>query len=301
MAQGTTEKIAADEAKDKYGVTCPHERMPNGELRFRLTNPDGSAYIKTISTPNSGWQNSHYHKHVYETYIVQSGWMALASLREGGLVIERFTQGDVVTTKLNEPHNVYLPADTVIHTVKHGQSEVRDWWPVTELDGLTKNLTEAEILARCQHPIQTSPLDPRFGSYIDVYNNLDTLIWQVPGFFVGGAAIFFGFVASSFQSGTTKLPLTVWGLLFLFVGALFLIGAYTMSRLRIHHTRMGIELKGMEPIGYFHTRSTTIRKLWPPAAPHVFIAFFSILGGFCLFISALVLTKSQWLITLMQQ
>jgi mannose-6-phosphate isomerase-like protein (cupin superfamily) len=298
MGQDSSEKIAADEAERIYGVTCPHERMPNGELRFRLTSSDGSAYIKTVSTPNSGWQNSHYHKHVYETYIVQSGWMALASLRDGCLVIERFTQGDLVTTKLDEPHNVYLPADAVIHTVKHGYSEVRDWWPVTELDDRTKHLAEAEIIARCQHPIRSGSLDPRFGSYIGVYNNLDTLIWQVPGFFVGGAAIFFGFVASSFQSGITKLPSIAWGLLFLFVSALFLIGAYSMSRLRIHHSRMGIELKGMETMGYFHTRCTTVRKWWPPAAPHVFIAFFSVLGGFCLLISALILSKSPWLMSL---
>lgn len=300
MVQDTPEKIAVDEAERLYGVTCPHERMPNGELRFRLASSDGSAYIKTVSTPNSGWQNSHYHKHVYETYIVQSGWMALASLRDGRIVIEKFTQGDVVTTKLDEPHNVYLPANAVIHTVKHGRSEVRDWWPVAELDGRTKNLTEAEILARCQPPIRPELLDPKFGSYIDVYNNLDTLIWQVPGFFVGGAAIFFGFVASSFQSGSTKLPSIAWGLLFLFVSALFLIGAYTMSRLRIHHTRMGIELKDMEQTGYFHTRSATVRKWWPPAAPHVFIAFFTVLGVFCFLVAALTLSKSSWLCSLLQ-
>lgn len=299
MNQNSIENITIEEAKERYGITCPHKRMPNGELRFRLASADGSTYIRTVSTPNSGWQNSHYHKHVFETYIVQSGWMALASLRNGNIEIERFAPGEVVTTKLYEPHNVYLPESAVIHTVKHGHATDRDWWPVPDLDGRTQNLTEAEILARCQSA-KAGQLDPRFGSYINVYNNLDTLIWQVPGFFVGGAAIFFGFVASSFQSGSTALPAIAWGLLFLFVSALFLIGAYSMCRLRIHHTRMGAELVSMESAGYFHSRAVTVRRWWPPPAPHVFIIFFSILGIFCLLVAGLVLSKSAWLMSVVQ-
>lgn len=299
MSQNESKIIGIDDAEKLHGITCPHEQMPNGELRFRLVSSDGSAYIKTVASPVGGWQNSHYHENIYETYIVQSGWMAFASLRDECLIIEKYNQGDVVTTKCNEPHNVYLPANAVIHTVKHGFSKVRDWLPVPDLDRQTKNLTEKDLLARCQSQIVLEPLDSRFGSYIDVYNNLDTLIWQVPGFFVGGSAIFFGFVASSFQSGSTKLPTIVWGLLFLFVSALFIVGAYSMSRLRVHHTRMGLELNKMEASGYFHTRLKTVRKWWPPAAPHVFIGFFTILGCFCGIISILILNNSAWLLSLL--
>lgn len=144
--------ISIDEAKDMHGVVCAHERMDNGELRFRLRSPDGSAYIRTVAGTIGAWQKSHFHKTVRETYIVQDGWMAMATLRQKKPVIQRFAAGGIVTTKPFEHHNVYLPAHAVIHTVKHGNGEGNDWWKSLELDELIKNVSEQEIIRISMSP-----------------------------------------------------------------------------------------------------------------------------------------------------
>jgi hypothetical protein len=300
MPQDTPTQILCDEAKENYGITCPHERMPNRELRFRLVSTDGSAYIRTVSALGSGWQRSHFHKQVFETYIVQSGWMALASLRNGDLMLEKFVAGEIITTERLVPHNVYLPANAVIHTVKHGNTAEKDWWPSPELDHRTTLLTEEDILLRAQMPTVADDLDPRFSSYIDVYNNLDSLIWQVPGFFIASAAIIFGFLTSSMSKESISLPPIVWACVFIFVGLLFLIGTYSMHRIRLHHTRMGSEIMLLEPSGYFHQRAKSVRRFWPPSAPHVFMVFFAALGVASLVAAYLVFTQHPWLLQLAQ-
>ena len=65
-------EIPPDEAKEKHGVwTAHHEMKPGGELRFRLSQSDGTRYIRTERPAESGseWQDAHYHKNVQETYI----------------------------------------------------------------------------------------------------------------------------------------------------------------------------------------------------------------------------------------
>lgn len=140
-------ELSAKEA-EKYGITAKHDRMPNGELRFRLRNRDGSAYIRTEATSSSGWQKSHYHKSVRETYIVQSGTMALAEWIKENLRIRLFGPSEIVTTEPYVPHNVYLFANAVIHTVKHGdEGEVADWHADSSLDEKTTQLLESDILS----------------------------------------------------------------------------------------------------------------------------------------------------------
>ena len=67
--------------------------------------------------------------------------------------------------------------------------------------------------------------------------------------------------------------------MFLLIGTLFLLGTYSMSRIRIHHSRMGSELRQLEKEGYFHTREETVKSFWPPGAPIVFMLVFSVLGA----------------------
>ncbi len=62
--------VGLEEARSK-GVSIEHNQMPNGEFRFRLKHEDGTAYIRTEVTDSGGWQKSHYHRGVRETYIVQ--------------------------------------------------------------------------------------------------------------------------------------------------------------------------------------------------------------------------------------
>jgi hypothetical protein len=138
--------IEPEEARSK-GVWIHHSEMPNGELRFRLKHSDGTAYSRTEATEDSGWQNSHYHRSILETYIVQRGRMALAELVDGALKMRVFGRGEICTTEPNISHNVYLFRGSVIHTVKHGEGgNAADWQANPSLDERTVHLDEADIL-----------------------------------------------------------------------------------------------------------------------------------------------------------
>lgn len=141
------EEISADLAA-KRGVSASHSKMDNGELRYRLMAADGSAYVRTEASSVGGWQNSHYHKAVLETYIVQKGWAALVELERGELCWQVMKPGDVYTTRPEVSHNVYLPAAAVIHVIKHGGTGTGgDWFSDEVLDSKTKHLPEVKILS----------------------------------------------------------------------------------------------------------------------------------------------------------
>lgn len=139
------------------GLQANGEIMDNGETRYRLVHPDGTAYIRTEAGRNGAWQNAHHHQGARETYAVETGWMALASEpdNEGRFgSVEVFFPGDTVTTKPHYNHNVYLPERAVIHTIRHGidpgcgnpDKGGADWYPASEeFDAWTKSLTVEDI------------------------------------------------------------------------------------------------------------------------------------------------------------
>ncbi|MBR0852510.1 hypothetical protein JQ543_32605 [Bradyrhizobium diazoefficiens] len=135
-----------DQDAAALGVLTNHEQMDNGEYRFRLVGADGAAYIRTVAGGRGAWQNSHFHEAVRETYIVQSGWMALAQRNEQGVTLQVYRPGQLLTTEPRVSHNVYLPANAVIHTVKYGGANESDWHADKELDRATKPITEDQIL-----------------------------------------------------------------------------------------------------------------------------------------------------------
>ena|ERR1022692_1952841 len=121
--------------------------MDNGELRYRLVATDGSAYVRVEASADGGWQNSHYHKAVLETYIVQKEWAAFVELVDACVQWRIMMPGDVYTTRREVSHNVYLPARAVIHVVKHcGTGAGNDWYSDEMLDSRTKHLSEDEVL-----------------------------------------------------------------------------------------------------------------------------------------------------------
>jgi len=130
---------------ETHGLRLNDEVMENGELRIRLSSQDGSAYIRTESGQSGAWQNSHYHEGIEETYIVQKGWFGFAKLVDGNLSLRIQKENEVCTVKMMVSHNLYLPADSVIHTVKHGKVKQGDWHESKKLDALTKHLSELEI------------------------------------------------------------------------------------------------------------------------------------------------------------
>ena len=153
MGGDKTRRIDEAEAAER-GIFTGHSEMPNGEVRFRLRSRDGTAYIRTeaVTAPISeteGWQSSHLHKAVQETYIVQTGRMALVEIVEPGQVRTRiFSAGGIVTTQPGVAHNVFLFPGAVIHTVKHGEDgDLQDKHDTPALDEITRHLTIAEIIA----------------------------------------------------------------------------------------------------------------------------------------------------------
>jgi len=128
-----------------FGINVNHEVMNNGELRFRLNSSDGSAYIRTESGEIGAWQNSHFHLTLEETYIIQKGWICIAELIEGELKLVVQNESDIYTVNSKVVHNIYLPKNTIIHTVKHGNSRTNDWHKCEALDDLTVHLSELDI------------------------------------------------------------------------------------------------------------------------------------------------------------
>lgn len=179
-------EISAEEARTKHQISTLHHEMPNGEFRFRLNKADGTSYIRTEASVEGAWQNSHFHRHVRETYIVQSGWIAYAEPDVNDVRIEVYREGELFTTKPGIVHNIYMPANSVIHTVKHGRCDKPDRLVtgVDKFDSKCKELTGEEKILEC---------DRRKGSvseneiYSASYRHFDNLIWQVPAWI---AAIF---------------------------------------------------------------------------------------------------------------
>jgi len=138
--------IITDFEASKFGIITKHEKMQNGEYRFRLLSKDGSSYIRTESSGIVEWQNSHYHSKIQEIYIVQKGWMAFAENINGGIILRIFNSNEIVLSQPNIVHNVYLSPYSIIHTVKFGNTSETDWNASPEFDDITKKLSEEDIL-----------------------------------------------------------------------------------------------------------------------------------------------------------
>ena len=118
--------ISSAEAEAQHRVAAVHHEMDNGELRFRLRSEDGPAYALTKAGPKGAWQQSHFHPVAHETYIVERGWIGFASLNGEQAKIEVFAAGEIFTTPPGVVHTIYMPADAVMHTIKHGASAAED-------------------------------------------------------------------------------------------------------------------------------------------------------------------------------
>lgn len=129
----------------QYGIRTQHNVMDNGERRFRLAGADGSCYIRTESSGDSGWQNSHYHTKLSEICIVQEGWVVYAELTDGKVCAQKYTAGEHFVINPMIPHNSYMAPNSILHTVKFGDCSNADWLASPELDALVKG-TDPETL-----------------------------------------------------------------------------------------------------------------------------------------------------------
>lgn len=277
------------------------EPMPNGELRVRLISPDGNNYIRTEAGASGAWQKAHHHQHLRETYVVERGWMGYAVERDGQPLLAVYWPNEVVTTQPLVPHNVYLPANAVIHTIKHGSADAKDWNENPNLTVACLALSEKDI-QRLSHSLPTSEARAdRFDAYVELYNNLDRLLWGIPSFLAVAATVLIGFTGNLLsRQQTVDIPPVALSLVFILIGALFGIGAYSISRLRRHHTLAGNKLANMERDGYFADRHVIAASSWPPSAPSVIRWLYVGLATLAFAAALTALVKYELLVKLIQ-
>lgn len=184
-----TSDITSEEAARRHGITTRHQIMENGEFRFRLLKNDGTAYLRTEASSTGAWQNSHYHKRLRETFIVQHGWIAYAIFENGSARITIFQGGKIFTTQPGLIHNIYMPKDAVIHTVKHGTGDDNDRVEDDKTRDFDKIITRvSEINIYNYNNENTLPVSlKKINVYTEEYRHFDKLIWQVSAW---GTAIF---------------------------------------------------------------------------------------------------------------
>ena len=92
------------------------------------------------------WQESHYHKEIFETYIVEIGSIVLATDKlQKPVSFIKLLPGAIYTITPLEIHNIYMSPHSVIHTVKHNtKSETGDWHAAPQFDQVA-NINEDEI------------------------------------------------------------------------------------------------------------------------------------------------------------
>lgn len=145
--------ISAEEARS-LGIETVHQQMENGERRFRLVSADGSSYIRTESSSQGGWQNSHFHEELTEVYIVQRGWFVYAELTiNSELYLKFINEGETLTVSPLVHHNLFMSPYTVTHVVKYGGGIKVDWFPSIELDNLTKHIPESYFIRIRENPV----------------------------------------------------------------------------------------------------------------------------------------------------
>lgn len=258
MPMPSETSITSAEAEERHGVQARHGLMENGEKRFRLTKPsEGSGYIRTEASSTGGWQNAHYHEQVLETYVVQSGWIVACELRDAAHRYVLYNAGEVFTTSPLVVHNIYMPANAVIHTVKHGRTppgkpvdRVEKAAEPERMTAANKALGEAELLAMVRQQAallasaKTTPTeqDSSAKPYNDVYRHFDNLIWKTPAWSVAVLTIAFVGASNLKEDGAIAkfldIPTDQWSYLpssiFLCMGLFLVLLSYILYRFRWH-------------------------------------------------------------------
>jgi len=250
--------------------------FPTGEdiRHYYCPSHDPFEVIETTLPPGVS-QTPHAHEIVREATLVLEGKVTVAEI-VGNLKTEyELEAGDFAVFDPGSCHTMENRSKTQAHTLTF------------KFLGNEKDiqLFAKDKIENCEDPVKPKsiePCDPRYSPYVDVYNNLDNLLWQVPAFLAAVSALGFGLLGNSISDPRTAIaPFThnvTVGIFFLLWGFLYFLGVYAMWRIRLHHTLMGNELAKLESDGYFQKRCSTVAKRWPPSAPHLFIFTFSILA-----------------------
>lgn len=129
-------------------------------------------------------------------------------------------------------------------------------------------------------------IDPktRYAAYIDVYCNIDTILWKNMGTVGGITALLFAIMGALVAKPEMRFePLShnqTVGLSLGFVSLFYFLAWWNFRRMRFHFDRMGYELRKLEPQGYFHFRDGESRRWWMEDAQWTMRGVFA-LGVFC--------------------
>lgn len=260
----------------RHKEVLDHKKLlSEGEERYYYCpSRDPFEIIETIIYPGT-FQTPHAHEVIREATLVLEGKIIVAEIIGGKRMEEKLGVGDLV---------VFDPGSC--HTMEnHSNYKARTL--TIKFLGKEKDveLFATDKLENCRGPVKfktAHTYDQRYAAYVEVYNNLDRLLWQVPAFLVAASVFGFGLFDHLTTDLQSAIPLfnkdNIVGIIFLLWGVLYLLGVYSIWRLRKHHTLMGEELANLEPAGYFHKRKRITKKWWPPSAPHMFMVIFSILA-----------------------
>jgi hypothetical protein len=242
--------ITPEDAAKNHGVTTHHTVSKEGEHRFRLLKHDGTAYIRTEAAPEGRWQNAHWHSKVRETYIVQKEHLFYVERRTDGepTAPVRYEAGEMFTSAAEVIHDVYLPPEAVIHTVKHGEAKDEERLEDARTEAFTELLTTrgTEPLGRARRPLPAGSTAQgqagAKGPYNQVYLHFDRLIWQVPAWATAIVALVFAGLARLRSDGPLvefiRLPVDwILALLMFLFGCVLLVLSHALYRFRWHQIR----------------------------------------------------------------
>jgi len=153
--------------------------------------------------------------------------------------------------------------------------------------------------------LKMSIKDAHFSDYVEIYNNLDNLLWKMPAFFATLSTAVIGILSITF-SKKDIIPTIILSTLLLALGIIFVIGSYGMYRIMIQHLLIISELAKIEysiktksnNSGYFCKRKERLIKGRMPYSATLFISFFGLLGIILFFLGFLFLIESNFLNTI---
>jgi uncharacterized membrane protein YesL len=255
-------EIDIDEANEVHGISTFHNKQSNGEKRFRLKKSDGTAYIRTESGNEGAWQESHFHNRVMETYIVQSGWIAYAEDSDTRIKLSIHKRGDKFTTKPGTVHNVYMAANSVIHTVKHGDCGKDDRrTESTEAFNSECLILDSETKIRQYAAEAIDHADQKKILYSGEYQHFDKLIWQAPAWATAIFALAIGSLGAEnldrFANNTSITNSSIEVIFLVIVSLTLFCFSYVMFRFRVHQRN----LKKYKPTPFVFSASSLTQLL----------------------------------------
>ncbi|MFC1567630.1 hypothetical protein ACFL3K_00305 [Pseudomonadota bacterium] len=137
-------------------------------------------------------------------------------------------------------------------------------------------------------------IDPRYNSYVQIYNNFDNVLWKIPTILLAGTAIMvalIGNIIGNFDSGDWfTSPLIIGIMLFgiMLFGGVFLMAGRSTKIINDHLDNLSKNLQAMEEQamkenGFFHYRHSLSNDSFIRHSSIIFTA----IGGILIFASIL--------------